>query len=289
MMAMGLEAIKQQHPEWEPWLAVVGAVMQETRDPRWERFVPGAAQQTEHLPLLMNASIVLSPDYLRDWISRLIQTAAGGTAQMATLRSLERAELQAAELFRVALCQDALSLREIALRFGADPETLQSVAALLPVPFLHACARRLAGSVSVDWLAGYCPLCGAWPAFAEIRGIERARYLRCGRCGEEWQHHGLQCAFCDSRDHDQLASLVPQSGDAARAIDACKSCGGYLKSFTALQAADAIEVMIKDLASVDLDIAAIEHGYRRPDVPGAPLEITVKESKTLGQRIFFWS
>jgi FdhE protein len=120
----------------------------------------------------------------------------------------------------------------------------------------------------------------------EVRGIERARYLRCGRCGDEWQIHWLQCPFCNMTDHEQLLSLVPQSGDAARAIEACKSCTGYVKSFTTLQGADKLAVMIDDLATVDLDIAAVEQGYRRPAGPGYALNVTVGYTKSLMGGLF---
>ena len=87
-------------------------------------------------------------------------------------------------------------------------------------------------------------------------------------------------------DHEQLVSLVPQNGDSARTIEACKGCGGYLKSFTTLQGADALGVMINDLASVDLDIAAVEQGYRRPPGPGYFLDVTVGYSKSVIRRLF---
>jgi FdhE protein len=139
-------------------------------------------------------------------------------------------------------------------------------------------------------MAGYCPLCGAWPAFAEVRGIERLRYLRCGRCGGQWEAHPLRCLFCNMDDHEQLLSLVPQNdASSTRLIEACKHCSGYLKSFTTLQGSDPLAVALDDLASVDLDTAAVEQGYRRPDGPGYPLDTTVSYSRSKTNRILHWS
>jgi len=286
--AMTLRRLNDERPEWRPWLSVLDEVLHETLDTNWEDFVPRLSQRRAHVPFLAKTSIVLSPDRLRRWSLRLIRAAAaGGTHPMATLQSMTRAELPVVELFRAALCQDVRTLDEIARRYGADGAALRAVAALLPMPFLHACSRRL-GSSAANWLDGYCPLCGAWPAFAEVRGIERARYLRCGRCGEEWLIHWLYCPFCALADHDQLVSLVPQTGAPARLIEACKRCGGYLKSFTLLQGTDAFGVMIDDLASVDLDIAAIEQGYRRQEGPGYALNLLVGEQQTFSLRFLSW-
>ena len=46
--------------------------------------------------------------------------------------------------------------------------------------------------------------------------------------------------------------------------------------------------MIEDLATVDLDVAAIEHGYRRPSGAGRALEISVIE-KSAPRRFFAWT
>ena len=83
--------------------------------------------------------------------------------------------------------------------------------ALLPVPFLQACNRRWASSISESWVEGYCPVCGSWPAFAEVRGIERSRYFRCGRCGGEWHARAL-CVPVTARRAIMTSSsaLVPE-------------------------------------------------------------------------------
>jgi FdhE protein len=125
-------------------------------------------------------------------------------------------------------------------------------------------------------MEGYCPVCGAWPAFAEVRGIERSRYLRCGRCAGEWQARALTCPYCGMTDHNQLVSLIPEKAGASRAIEACKRCLGYVKTFTTLQASPAGRIMLDDLASVDLDLAAIERGYGRPQGPGYSLDVTAR-------------
>ena len=285
--AARLQDVSSKHPEWNPWLSVVGHTLAEAGNPRWEAFVPTVPRQQEHAPILAEAAIILPIAFLSDWLNRLIRSAtAAGTPQMASLRAAEKSAAQTVPLFRAALCQDTETIQQIGRDRGVDVKAFHGVAELLAIPFLQACGRRLARSDAANWLEGYCPLCGAWPALAEVRGIERARYLRCGRCGDEWRVHGLQCPFCEMNDHEQLVSLVPQNGDSGRAIEACKRCAGYVKSFTMLQGADKLGVMINDLASVDLDMAAIEQGYRRPPGPGYFLNLTVDGSTNVLGKLF---
>jgi FdhE protein len=196
------------------------------------------------------------------------------------------AELDILTLFKMSVCQDTDRIGETAAFVGADSEAFQAVVALLPVPFLQACNRRWASSISESWMEGYCPVCGAWPAFAEVRGIERSRYFRCGRCGGEWQAQCLFCPYCGMTDHNELVSLVPEKSGAAGVIDACKRCLGYAKTFTTLQGSQPAKVLLDDLASAHLDVAALEQGYKRPQGAGYSLDVTVTDNGKAWRRFF---
>ena len=173
---------------------------------------------------------------VRRLLERLIRIASlSGTPKMATLASSADVDPDVLTLFTASLCQDSDTVKEVAAASGADAEALQAVIALLPVPFLHACNRRWASSISESWEERYCPVCGSWPAFAEVRGIERSRYFRCGRCGGAWHARSLSCPYCAMDDHDALVSLVPEKAGSHAVIEACKRCLGYVKTFTTLQ------------------------------------------------------
>lgn len=145
---------------------------------------------------------------------------------------------------------------------GLDP-------AATPLALLHACRRRWADAVPRDWGLGYCPLCGAWPGFAELCGVERTRYLRCVRCGAAWRAHGLSCAFCGNADHKALGSLVAaDAGPSKWTIEVCHRCRGYLKAFTRLTVGEPAQAMLDDLGSVELDLVAQERGFHRPPGTG---------------------
>ncbi|HSE86095.1 MAG TPA: formate dehydrogenase accessory protein FdhE [Candidatus Binatia bacterium] len=276
----GLQDLKRQHPEWEPWLAVVQEVLNEATNPEWDAFVPVRTEaQQSKIPLLAGITLALEQRLVGRLLEKLIRIAhRGGTREMATLEPVLHGDLDFLNLFQASLCQDIDLLKEIAADLGVDSQAFQAVAALLPVPFLHACNRRWASSKSASWVEGYCPICGAWPAFTEVRGIERSRYFRCGRCGGEWQAQCLFCPYCSMTDHHELVSLVPEKSGSNSVIDACKRCLGYVKTFTKLQGSPAARVMLDDLATVDLDVAALEQGYKRPQGAGYSLDGTVTDN-----------
>jgi FdhE protein len=276
----GLQDLKRRHPEWEPWLAVVQEVLSETTNPEWDTFVPVRTEaQQSKVPLLAGTTLALAQRSVHRLLEKLIRIAhRSGTPKMATLEPARSAELEWSSLFRASLCQDSARLKEIASHIGADPEAFQAVAALLPIPLLHACNRRWVSSKSASWVEGYCPVCGAWPALAEVRGIERNRYFRCGRCGGEWQAQCLFCPYCGMTDHNELASLVPEKSGSNSTIEACKRCLGYVKAFTTLQGSPPAKVFLDDLASAHLDVAAMEQGYKRPEGGGYALDVALTEN-----------
>jgi FdhE protein len=286
----GLEELKGRHPEWEPWLAVLQVILGEIADPQWDRSVPiEVQQQPSKVPLLAGLALNVEPNSIGRVFDPLIRIAArSGTEKMASLQAVAYARLDVLAIFRASLNHDAGAMEEMASAVGADAEAFQSVGMLVSMPFLQACNRALARSVPVSWTEGYCPVCGSWPAFAEVRGIERSRYFRCGRCGAEWQAHCLFCPYCSMTDHKELASLVPEQNGAKSVIDACNRCLGYVKGFTKLQGSPPARIMIDDLSTVDLDIAALEHGYRRPRGLGYSLDITVRSKALTGKRFFSW-
>jgi FdhE protein len=282
-----IEALAREYPDWQPWLLVVEAVMREATDPSWETCVPAAESQVAKVPRLAGAKIILDPGKIRRWQQHLLQTAAqSGAPRISQLNSLQKVTMNCVALFEAALCEDAAALKQMAEDLRVDPDPFSAVHALLALPFLHACNRRWHGSRAPGWTAGYCPTCGAWPAFAETRGIERSRYLRCGRCGAEWHAHALFCCFCSNSDHKELGSLVPEKSGSSRAVDTCNRCRGYLKTFTKLQGSAANRIMLDDLASVDLDIAALEQGFKRPPGSGYALHCKVVAKQTLTDRLF---
>jgi FdhE protein len=288
-----LDGLRRQRPEWQPWLVVVDEILRETRAGTWDPVVPACPPSSEiSVPLLEGATLALEASLVATMVRRLLTrligiTSRDGTLKLATLKTVP-ADVDMLPLFTASLCQDRERIDEFAAASAADAEAFHAVVALLPVPLLHACNRRWASSIPKSWVEGYCPVCASWPAFAEVRGIERSRYFRCGRCGGEWHARALCCPYCDMVDHEQLVALVPENGGSNAAVDACRRCLGYVKTLTRLQGCPPETVMVEDLATVDLDVAALEHGYSRPSGAARALEITMTE-KGETRRFLAWS
>jgi FdhE protein len=273
----GLPELARRHPEWKPWLAVIEEILREAADARWDALVPTHIDRPHgKAPLLAGASLVVDEDSVRRVLEGLIRIGRRSrTPQMGTVERAVRAGVDISNLFALGLRHDAEGLARTAAEIDADPAGLQAIITLLPVPFLQACHRRWAAAIDRNWSEGYCSLCGAWPALAEVRGIERSRYLRCGRCGAEWESHVLSCPYCRTINHEELVTLVPENGRANAVVDACRRCRGYVKTLTRLQGSPPAGVHLDDLATVDLDIAALEQKYERPGGTGYPLTVTV--------------
>jgi FdhE protein len=280
-MDNSVEDLKRKHSEWGPWLAVVQEILEEIADPKWDAMVPpAAAPQASKIPLLAQVRLELDKRSLARIFDNLMRIAAySGTPKMATLQAAQYAEVDVLALLQALLNQDDQHISKCASFAGVDPEAFRAVAALLPRPLLYACNRRWKSYES--WMEGYCPVCGAWPAYAEVRGIERSRHFRCAGCGSEWQAQCLFCPYCGMTDHRELASLVPEQSGSNSAIDACNRCLGYVKAFTKLQGSPPARIMLEDLASVELDLAAAERGYKRPHGVGYSLNLTLASSNGL--------
>jgi FdhE protein len=167
-------------------------------------------------------------------------------------------------LFETAMSQDVDRLDQLLTIQGDDRGVLRALAPLIAMPMLQACGAAWTDRVPPEWAHGYCPICGRPPALAEIRGLDGARYLRCAACGSGWRIEWLRCPFCGEGDHDKLGSLVSAESVGRQAIDVCDGCRGYVKTVTTLTPIRPDDVLLHDLATVVLDVAALEHDYRRP-------------------------
>jgi FdhE protein len=286
-----LDGLKRDQPDWGPWLAVVQEVLREAETVRWDAAIPSnLVSAGTATPLLAHAALSVPGRAVRRLFKELIRVASiDGTPAMKTLRATLTRDLDVLALFTASLCQESHRLTDIADACGADGDALQAIAGVLPVPFLLSCHRRWVSSIPTSWVEGYCPLCGSWPAFAEVRGIERSRHLRCGRCGAEWYARALVCPYCAMSDHSGLVSFVPENNDAHAVIDACTRCHGYVKTLTRLQGCPPHTVMLEDLSSAALDIAAIGQGFTRPPGAGYHLGVTVSDHDARRRRFFAWN
>ncbi|MGH7444177.1 MAG: formate dehydrogenase accessory protein FdhE, partial [Longimicrobiales bacterium] len=173
-------------------------------------------------------------------------------------------------------------LADLAAHAGLDAGRLGAAAQLAALPLLHASARALAPATRDDWRERYCHVCGALPLVVEALGLDRARQLRCGRCGSGWNTHVLLCPFCGEHDHARLGSLVPE-GPAGQVcwVETCTTCRGYWKTRAVLRGTAPEALLLDDACSLELDVAATERGFARPAREGFQVRVRVAPVSTI--------
>jgi FdhE protein len=147
----------------------------------------------------------------------------------------------------------------------ADGDARRPLAELAAQPAFWAAATQAAAlSDLTRWSRGYCPVCGAWPLYAELSGAQRERHLRCGRCGSDWTWAVLLCPYCGNDDHRRLGHFENQAEAEFRRVDTCEECRGYVKALASFTPRSALLLAADDAATLHLDVAARERGYDKP-------------------------
>jgi formate dehydrogenase maturation protein FdhE len=112
---------------------------------------------------------------------------------------------------------------------------------------------------------GQCPFCGGGPWISVRREgslMEGARrMLGCALCGGEWLFGRILCPSCHEGDPHKLPSFQNDRHPALR-IEACETCHRYVKSIDLSEDARPIPE-VDDLASIAMDLWAVEQGYAR--------------------------
>lgn len=278
-----IDQLIEQAPELRPWLQLYREVLALSARPGWDDAVAAMALASDRAadqPLLAGATIPLQRALADEVLRRLLSVAGDlATDDAPALRAAsDAAELDALFVIQSAINQDAVGLDAAAAALGLAPEAFAAIAHLASMPLLRAVHRALASAVPSEWGQGYCPVCGAWPAVAEFRGLESARHLRCGRCGGDWSMPTLWCPFCGEHDHAKLGSLRAEATGEAQRAETCTTCQSYVKTMTTLRAWPAEEVPLADIASVEWDLAAMERDFVRPSQPAVALRVTIEDS-----------
>jgi len=159
-------------------------------------------------------------------------------------------------------------LEQEAERMGIDTELFRALAQNALKPHLRAWGRRVTPpSAGSSWKKGTCFVCGALPVFGELQGNGQALHLRCGLCGADWEHSRLACVHCGNDDHRSREYLFSEGRHEMAHVEACARCKTYLKIIPAFAPNPVDLLSVEDLATVHLDAAARERGYRRTAAP----------------------
>ena len=137
---------------------------------------------------------------------------------------------------------------------------LEPLLALAMRPFLSRCADAvMARTLFHGWPHGTCPLCGGEPDLSLITPAAE-RLLICSRCSSRWRFRQLACPFCGNDDRSRLTSFATRDGWYR--LVACDVCQRYIKAFDGRNATRAVLPVVDSIATLPLDAAAAQRGYR---------------------------
>lgn len=88
-----------------------------------------------------------------------------------------------------------------------------------------------------------------------------ARSLLCAFCALEWPVSRIRCVACGEEDPAKLPNYSAPGHEEAR-IEACETCRGYVKCIDLTNDARLLPE-VDDLASISLDLWAVEQGFQR--------------------------
>jgi FdhE protein len=303
-----LGVLRATRPKLEDLLAqqeaIVTAQLTSPRPPEVRPFaLPRqhlAARIQAGVPLLHDQPIALDIHFAADLFRRLVNAlarlatdAAASSSFALLIDAATSGVLDPEQLFGEAFVGHADHLGQIGTAADVAPDQLTRIATESVAPILRACAARLQpllAQVAGDgapWERGYCPVCGGWPLLAELSmdarpTAEQQPSLRCGACGSSWRHRAGTCPFCGMSDDRALETLTVE-GEPRFHLLVCRACAKFLKVAQTLDPAPPELLALDDLASLRLDVAAGECGYRRPVGSGYRIELAMPDDEWMGE------
>jgi FdhE protein len=227
-----------------------------------------AAKLAGGLPLLRGEDVALDGNLLRRrWAAVCVAVGRhqSDNAVASLAAAAKRGQLSVEELTASVLDGRPEEVHARAEALALDTGLTATVLRFTLFPVLAAFGEALAPLRSgVVWVRGYCPTCGSWPLLGELRGLEQVRWLRCGLCAAGWDFPRLACPFCDNRNHEQLGYLHIEGEQDRRRAATCEACRGYVKTLATLGPLSLPQLLVADVSTIFLDLAAAERGYAVP-------------------------
>ena len=228
-----------------------------------------AAKLARGVPVFAGEPIPVPSAALTPALLRLCEELAAGGATEPAMHIhdiIASGRLDAGSLLTASLNRDQDAIREGAVHRGLAPDLVWLVAELAVSPFVHALQHAVFANAEVAgaldaWSHGYCPACGSWPALAEVVGGHRTH--RCSFCAAAWELNTYGCIYC-GEGGDTFITAAPNVERKDRRVELCQACGSYLKTVDVAALSPFPLLAVADLETMDLDVAAMEHGYARP-------------------------
>jgi len=223
------------------------------------------AKLTRGVPILIGEPIPLPLPLLTSTFLKLCDTlAAGGAGEAAEhiKAQVSDGRMEAGSLLSASLSRNQDAIRHGATHRGLAPDLVWLLAELATSPLAHALQRALLPS-NTAWNQGYCAVCGSWPALMEV--VDGHRVLRCSFCASAWEMTEYSCIYCgETAEGGKFVTAAPDQERIDRRLEVCGACQGYLKTVDATALSPFPLLAIYDMETMDMDLAAMEHGYSRP-------------------------
>lgn len=139
-------------------------------------------------------------------------------------------------------------------------------------PILETAAAEAPGVDRQDWTGAACPVCGG-PSQVSVIAEESGEFMAgsprslvCSRCATWWAFARAVCPFCSEQDSRRIEGFSAEAWPWVR-VDCCQTCRAYVKTFD-MRVSGARDVipLVDDVATLTLDLWAVEHGYGRTTV-----------------------
>lgn len=220
------------------------------------------------VPLLRGEDVALPVEPLTDALlafCRALEAYGAGPSAAHIGQAIESKRLDAGSLLKASLARADCDIRNGSIQLGLAPDLLWLTAELAVSPYAYFLERSLAAILPDEalstWDRGYCPFCGSWPALAERRAGRRIP--RCSLCAASWGMGDHRCIYCSERGEGFSVATL-DTGHPDDQLETCRTCEGYLKVLVRSAAIEFPLIAVEDLATTDLDSAAMAGGFRRP-------------------------
>ena len=163
------------------------------------------------------------------------------------------------------LAGDDAYFLEFGVKTPAAPRLLSFLVQASLGPSLEAVGAKVYEKFPADraWNFGHCPVCGAPPLIARLKGKEGRRCLICSFCHLEYRAKRLSCPYCGEEDFKKLEYFTAEE-EPGYQVHVCKTCNKYVKTVDFRNFDRPSVPTLDDLESLALDMAAQNRGYFRP-------------------------
>jgi hypothetical protein len=261
-----LRKLKQEQPDLGSAVDLQIELLQLQRRVQPRVLLPAIRLDPAYLAGLLAAGPILQFEHLKiDWSDLRFLVRAVGAA-MRTHEALDQADLRKVDM----VTRDPEGLPHVVRAWyagsgsagatSAEVEGLETVLLQAMRPILTRAADAILARLEMGtWNRGACPVCGGEPDLAVITPAAD-RLLICSRCLARWPFDQLMCPFCRNSDRDRITSFA--SRDGRYRLYACDACARYLKAYDARRAARPVMPAVDSVATLPLDAAAIQRGYK---------------------------